>query len=79
MYFTQDMCLGVARDQVRELQKRLRTLGLFTYPSDTRYFGPVTKAAVIEYQALRGIVPVVGFVDIICVSEVIIEKSVLLL
>lgn len=48
---------------VMELQKRLRTEGFFTYPTDTGYFGPITFAAVKAYQAAH---PEIGYVTGFC-------------
>jgi len=60
--FTINLRVGSRGVDVVELQKRLRAEGFFTYPTDTGYFGPVTKAAVIAYQKAHGIVPASGFV-----------------
>lgn len=54
--FTNDMTIGSTGNDVMELQKRLRALGFFTYPTDTGYFGPLTQAAVKLYQASKGII-----------------------
>jgi hypothetical protein len=54
--FTVDMTIGSTGNDVIELQKRLRALGFFTYPTDTGYFGPLTQAAVKLYQASKGII-----------------------
>ncbi len=54
--FTTDMTIGSTGNDVMELQKRLRALGFFTYPTDTGYFGPLTQAAVKLYQASKGII-----------------------
>jgi hypothetical protein len=60
--FTVNLRVGSRGNDVVELQKRLRAEGFFTYPTDTGYFGPITKAAVIAYQKAHGIVPAWGFV-----------------
>ncbi len=59
---TQDLSVGISNDQVLALQLKLQNLGYF--PSGlqpTRYFGSITKKAVIDYQAAQGI-PTTGFV-----------------
>ncbi len=62
MMFMQDLYYGLYGSNVQELQKRLRAEGFFTYPTDTGYFGPITRTAVIAYQNAHGIAPAVGFV-----------------
>jgi len=62
MMFTQNLYYGLYGINVEELQKRLRAEGFFTYPTDTGYFGPITRTAVIAYQNAHGITPAVGFV-----------------
>lgn len=47
--------LGDRNDGVKILQKDLKTLGFFKYPSITGYFGEVTKAAVIAFQKSVGL------------------------
>ena len=60
--FTLFLKEGAVGDEVRALQRKLRDLGYFNYPSISGYFGPVTKAAVIEYQKAKGIAPYPGYV-----------------
>jgi len=48
--FTQTLSLGMSDSMVVELQKFLKNLGYFNYPYITHYFGPVTKAALVQYQ-----------------------------
>lgn len=62
--FNNNLWQGMRSDEVKELQKRLRAEGFFTFPQDTGYFGPITFAAVQEYQASRGIWTT-GFVGMI--------------
>lgn len=52
---------GGQSNDVKELQKRLRAEGFFTYPTDTGFFGPITFASVQAYQSAHGI-PSTGFV-----------------
>lgn len=60
-FFTQYMYLGVTGGQVPQLQQRLRELGLFSYPTNTGYFGPITHASVVAYQQQHGI-EAIGYV-----------------
>jgi peptidoglycan hydrolase-like protein with peptidoglycan-binding domain len=48
--FTKTLSVGMTDSAVAELQKFLKNLGYFDHPSITNYFGPVTKAALIQYQ-----------------------------
>ena len=50
----------VNSNDVKELQARLRKEGLFTFPTDTGYFGPVTFAAVKAYQTAH---PTIGYIN----------------
>jgi len=50
----------VNSSDVKELQARLRKEGLFTFPTDTGYFGPVTFAAVKAYQTAH---PSIGYIN----------------
>ena len=55
--FTQDLLLGARGEAVRQLQTKLKELGYFTsYVTD--YFGPITQAAVINFQRAKGIDPI---------------------
>jgi hypothetical protein len=56
--FTKRLILGSEGEEVKELQKRLRSLGFFTHPSNTGYFGIVTKRALVAYQKAKGIEPI---------------------
>jgi murein DD-endopeptidase MepM/ murein hydrolase activator NlpD len=53
--FTKDLSVGSESNEVRRLQATLRALGFFRHPSDTGYFGEVTKTAVIAYQKKKGV------------------------
>ena len=55
--FTGDLEEGARGEAVRQLQIALTSFGFFTY-SATGYFGPITKSAVMRYQAARGIEPI---------------------
>jgi hypothetical protein len=52
--FTTFMEEGDSGAQITELQERLAALGLFSV-EPTGYFGSVTKAAVVQFQAAHGI------------------------
>ncbi len=47
--------LGQTSEEVRQLQIKLKTLGYFTYPQTTGYFGPATQAAVKAFQKTNNI------------------------
>lgn len=59
--FTTDLSEGMQNDDVKRLQSKLRSEGFFNFPTDTGYFGSVTKSAVITYQTSKGL-PATGFV-----------------
>jgi peptidoglycan hydrolase-like protein with peptidoglycan-binding domain len=46
---------GSRGEEVKELQKMLRSAGYFNYPKDTGYFGDVTEKALKDFQKARGI------------------------
>lgn len=48
---------GYSGSDVSALQQYLKSLGLFTYPSITGYFGPATREAVQGFQRAFGITP----------------------
>jgi hypothetical protein len=60
--FTKTLSVGSESSEVKQLQMTLRAFGLFTHPSDTGYFGEVTRAAVVRYQSTKKI-PQTGMVD----------------
>jgi chitodextrinase len=47
--------LGQASEEVRQLQVKLKTLGYFTYPQTTGFFGPATQTAVKAFQKANNI------------------------
>jgi hypothetical protein len=55
--FTKLIITGMQNEDVRQLQIKLKTLGHFTYPEITGYFGAVTRASVISFQRSQGIDP----------------------
>lgn len=59
--FTKTLALGNSGEEVRQLQLKLRTLRFFSYPSNTGFYGTVTRDAVIKFQRAQGLEPV-GFV-----------------
>lgn len=48
--FYKDMTVGDDNEDVRQLQKKLRKMGYFTYPVDSGYYGEVTRMAVYRFQ-----------------------------
>ena len=59
--FNKDLWFGMNNSDVVELQNKLKTLGFFTFPTSTGYFGPITLAAVKALQTANGI-PATGYV-----------------
>lgn len=59
--FENNLQLRSRGNDVVELQKVLRTEGFFTYPTNTGYFGPLTKAALVAYQKKHDIAPAYGY------------------
>ena len=57
--FTEDLKLDSSGEQVTLLQQTLRSLGYFTHPADTGYFGSATEEAVKKLQTAKGL-PVTG-------------------
>lgn len=53
--FPRSLGIGMEGPDVSLLQTLLRELGYYTYPEITGYFGTMTKAAVIAFQAANGI------------------------
>ncbi|OPH46840.1 hydrolase Nlp/P60 [Paenibacillus ferrarius] len=54
---------GMSSSSVSELQQNLKTLGFFTYPTVTGYFGTITTQAVKDYQKAY-LLPQTGVVDV---------------
>lgn len=52
---TRTLKTGVTGNDVKSLQSALKTLGYFTYPSITTYYGSVTAAAVRNFQSKNGL------------------------
>ena len=48
------LCLGMKGDKVKEVQRRLKELGLYTESVITGYYGPVTEKAVKAFQEASG-------------------------
>ncbi|MCB9803176.1 peptidoglycan-binding protein [Candidatus Nomurabacteria bacterium] len=59
--FKNFLSLGSISEEVRALQTKLKSLGYFTYPSITGYYGPVTATAVKAFQKANKISPL-GYV-----------------
>lgn len=55
--FTQDLTLGSQGPAVQQLQTILKTLGFFTYPYLTTYYGPITQQAVKDFQQAHHLTP----------------------
>lgn len=53
---------GMTSSSVSELQRNLKSLGFFTYPTVTGYFGTITTQAVKDYQKAY-LLPSTGIVD----------------
>lgn len=60
--FTVDLQVGSAGPDVTALQTALMEGGYLTIPATTGTFGPLTLAAVKNYQAAKGITPQSGYV-----------------
>ncbi len=60
--FTQELRYGSKGPEVQELQKMLRKLNLFDYPTDTGSFFSVTEASVRKFQKMLTL-PETGILD----------------
>ncbi|MFB6366396.1 C40 family peptidase [Paenibacillus elgii] len=70
---------GVSGTAVTQLQQNLQTLGYFTYPNATGYYGQFTAQAVRSFQQAYSL-PVTGAADRttrIALSRALVKKSVL--
>lgn len=56
VYTPRTLKKGMTGTDVMNLQKDLRTLGYFTYPINTLYFGSVTDKTVKDFQKANGLV-----------------------
>jgi peptidoglycan hydrolase-like protein with peptidoglycan-binding domain len=71
--------LSLGMSGASQLQKDLKTLGYFTYPLITGYFGAVTKKAVIAFQKANGIIQTGNYGPITdkALQEALKKKSIL--
>lgn len=67
-FFTKNLSLGMKGSEVLSLQKYLNSrgykvaiVGPGSPGSETSYFGPATKSALIKFQIAKSITPAVGF------------------
>ena len=60
--FSSRLSIGSRGGEVRQLQLKLKRMGLFEYHTATGYFGPITKKAVTAYQNKHNLTPT-GVVD----------------
>jgi hypothetical protein len=60
--FRSSLGLGSKGQEVVALQQKLRELGFFKFPTNTGYYGSVTKAAVIAFQKKYNLKPYPGIV-----------------
>ncbi|MDO8523317.1 MAG: peptidoglycan-binding protein [bacterium] len=58
--FIQNLSEGDKAEAVRQLQIKLKALGYFT-STVTDYFGPITRAALMQYQSANNIAPTGNF------------------
>jgi len=54
--FSNNLYTGLKNEEVRSLQKALRSLGLFNYPTDTGSYGKATREAVQLFQCKYNII-----------------------
>ncbi len=60
--FKRTLYPGSRSNDVKELQVLLKSLGYFSYPTFTTYYGPATKAAVVKFQKANNLKPYPGWV-----------------
>jgi len=54
--FTQTLKKGNNNETIKQLQQKLRTLGFFSYLTNTGYYGTVTEQSVKDFQCVQNIV-----------------------
>lgn len=59
--FTVDLSYGSTGPDVVALQQMLIDAGLLAIPAPTGWFGPMTRAALAQWQAAHGVAPAVGY------------------
>jgi len=62
--FTSYLYLGSSGEEVRQLQLKLKSLGYYTYPQITGYFGSITQEAVVKFQKANNLAPYPGWVGV---------------
>lgn len=60
--FVHTLKVGQTSNEVKNLQQKLRELGYFKHPTNTGFFGGVTRAAVVAFQKAMGLKPYPGWV-----------------
>lgn len=60
--FVHTLWVGSRGNEVKALQQKLRELGYFKYPTNTGYFGPITRASVVAFQKAQKLRPYPGWV-----------------
>ncbi|MCD1258849.1 C40 family peptidase [Paenibacillus athensensis] len=70
---------GMSSSSVSSLQENLKTLGYFTYPTITGYFGSITTQAVIDFQKAYGLAAdgIAGNLTQTAISHALIKKAML--
>lgn len=75
--YTTSLAQGTSSTAVTTLQTKLQTLGYFTYPTITGYYGSVTTSAVIAYQKDYGLSAdgIAGPITLTSIDHAIVKKN----